>query len=232
MENPENISFVMAFLAGVLTFFSPCILPLIPSYISYLTGVTFKELSDKSKDDRQKKVREKTVIHSLSFIIGFTIIFVILGTTATFLGKALYQVLPLLKKIGGIFIIFFSLVIMGVIKIPFLQKQKKLEYHKKSVSTFGSIIVGMTFALAWTPCVGPILGSILIYASSQKSLVMGIKLLIAYSMGLAVPFFLSALLINSFISYVKKIERHMRKIEITAGVILLIFGIFLLKGGY
>jgi len=226
----ENVSFIMAFTAGIFTFLSPCLLPLIPAYISYLTGVSFQEISQEPTKERKRQIKLVTAQHALSFIIGFTIIFVILGTGVTFLGKLFLQHQPILKRIGGAFIIFFGLAIIGVIKIPFLQKEKKFSYRKGKVSIFGSMLVGATFAAAWTPCVGPILGSILVYASSTASIKTGIKLLIVFSLGLGVPFFLSALLINSFLVYVKKMEKYIRWITIAAGTIFIIFGILLLTG--
>jgi len=231
MQNPDNISFIIAFFAGTLTFFSPCIMPLIPSYISYLTGISFRELAGENKEENRRKIRAVTALHSLSFIIGFSVVFILLGATATFLGKTLFQYQAVIRKAGGLFIIFFGLVIMGIIKLPFLQKEKKIAYGKKGVSVLGSMLVGVTFAIAWTPCVGPVLGSILIYASATASVKVGIKLLVAFSLGLGLPFFLSGLIINSFLTYIKRIEKYMQKIEIAAGVILILFGVLLLKGG-
>ncbi|MEE9500418.1 MAG: cytochrome c biogenesis protein CcdA [Candidatus Omnitrophota bacterium] len=226
----ENVSFIMAFIAGVVTFLSPCVLPLIPAYISYLTGVSFRELSGEITNLERRKIKLLTITHSLGFILGFSIVFVLLGASVTFLGSLFFQHQVLLKKIGGALIILFALVIMGVIKLPILAKEKKLAYKKEGVSILGSILVGATFAAAWTPCVGPILGSILIYASSTASLKTGIKLLIAFSLGLGFTFFLAALIINSFLAYIKKIEKYLKWITIAAGVILIIFGILLLTG--
>ncbi|MBL7157527.1 MAG: sulfite exporter TauE/SafE family protein [Candidatus Omnitrophica bacterium] len=226
----ENVSFVMAFVAGILTFLSPCILPLVPVYISYLTGISFSEISGELGKERKREIRLITAFHSLSFILGFSIVFVLLGAGVTVLGGLFLHHQMLLKRIGGVLVIFFALVIMNIIKIPFLQKEKTFSYKKGSISFLGSVLVGATFAAAWTPCVGPILGSILVYASSTASLKEGIKLLIAFSLGIGVPFFLSALLVNSFLVYVKKIERFLRKITIAAGFILIIFGVLLLIG--
>ncbi len=227
----ENVSFIMAFIAGVVTFLSPCVLPLIPAYISYLTGVSFHELSGEITKTERRKIKLLTITHSLGFILGFSVVFVLLGASVTFLGGLFLQHQLLLKKIGGALIILFALVIMGVIKLPILAKEKKLAYKKEGVSILGSILVGATFAAAWTPCIGPILGSILIYASSTASLKTGIKLLIAFSLGLGFTFFLAALIINSFLAYIKKIEKYLKWITIAAGVILIIFGILLLTGG-
>lgn len=228
----ENVSFVMAFVAGVLTFLSPCVLPLIPAYISYLTGVSFQEISGEPTKEKRREIKRVAALHALSFIIGFSVVFVILGASVTFIGQIFSQYQPLLKKIGGILIIFFALAIMGVIKIPFLQKEKKFSYRKKSVSLLGSVLVGATFAAAWTPCVGPILGSILVYASGTASMKTGIMLLITFSLGLGLPFFLSAVLINSFLAYFKKMEKYIRWVTVVAGVVLATFGILLITGKF
>jgi len=227
-----KVSFIMAFGAGIFTFLSPCILPLIPVYISYLTGVSFRDMSEAElTKEKKRKIKLLTALHALGFIAGFSVVFVLLGMSFSLLGKLLLEYQPVLKRIGGGMIVILALVIMGVIKIPFLGKEKHLSYKKEGVSVFGSILVGAVFAAAWTPCVGPILGSILIYASSTADIKAGIMLLVAFSMGLAVPFFLSALLINSLLTYIKRIEKYMRFVNISVGTILMIFGIFLLKGG-
>lgn len=210
-----------------MAFLSPCVLPLIPSYLSYLTGISFSEFSGGLTKERKRRITRLTVFHSLGFILGFSVVFVLLGASITFLGKLLFQYQPLLKRLGGILIIFFGLVIMGVIKLPYLAKEKKFSYKKEGISILGSLLVGAAFAAAWTPCVGPILGSILIYASSTASIKAGIKLLIAFSLGLGLPFFLSALLINSLLVYIKKIEKYIRWVTVAAGVILIIFGFLL-----
>jgi len=227
----KNISFVIAFAEGVLIFFSPCVLPLIPAYLSYITGVSFSEFSGELTEKKRNRIKLITAFHSLCFILGFSIVFVLLGIGVTFLGRLLLQYQQVLKVIGGIFIMIFALVIMGVIKIPFLQKERKFSYKKSRLSFLSSVLVGVTFAAAWTPCVGPVLGSILVYASSTASIKTGIRLLIAFSLGIGLPFFLSGFIINSFLAYIKKIKRYLRIITIIAGVILMIFGIFLLVEG-
>ena len=227
----ENVSFIVAFFAGMALFFSPCVLPLIPVYISYLTGISFQNVSGELNAEEKRRIRFVTVLHSLAFIAGFTIVFVLLGASVTLLGRFLAGHQGLIKRIGGALIIFFALVITGVIKVPFLAKEKKISYRKQGISIFGSALVGAAFAAAWTPCVGPILGSILVYASSTASIQRGIALLGIFSLGLGLPFFLSALAINSLLSFIKKIGRYMRIITIVFGVLLAIFGAVLLMGG-
>jgi len=226
----EQISYLVAFTAGLLVFLSPCILPLIPAYLSYLTGVSFNESSSDNTKKRKRQIMILTIFHALSFIIGFSIVFVALGASLTLLGSLLYEYQPIIKKVGGILIIFFSLMIMGVIKLPFLQKEAKFSYKRESVSFISSFIVGAVFAAAWTPCVGPILGSILVYASSTASIKTGIKLLTVFSIGLAIPFFLAALAMNSLLAYIEKVKKYLRVINVVAGSILLIFGVLLIFG--
>ena len=228
MGDQANISSAMSFMAGFLLFFSPCIFPLIPSYISYLTGISFKDLELAKEKTEIKKI---TVIHAIFFVIGFSLVFVLLGLTATVLGKTLMLYQPVIKKIGAILIILFGLAITGIVKVPFLQSEKKIHFTKKKITFFGSLVVGAVFGFAWTPCVGPVLGSILIYASTQTSLTKGFILLCSFSVGLAIPFVLSAFLINSFLAYFKKIKFVLKWVNIIAGIILIAFGILLLKGG-
>jgi len=230
MQSPENISFLMAFAAGIFAFFSPCVLPLIPAYLSYLTGVSFHEISEEAPLSVQRKTRIATVSHAIFFILGFSIVFVLLGASVTLLGKLLFQYREIMKKAGAVLIMFFALVIMDIIKIPALSGEKKISYKKKSISFLGSITLGAVFAAAWTPCIGPILGSILIYASNAKSAETGIKLLGAFSIGMGIPFFLSAILVNTILSYVKKIGKYIRWIKIATGIVLIIFGILLMAG--
>jgi cytochrome c-type biogenesis protein len=227
----ENVSFIMAFGAGFLTFLSPCLLPLIPAYISYLTGISFHDVVQGLTEEEKRKARLTMMLHSLSFILGFSIVFMLLGLSFSLVGQLLFQYQWLIKRIGGVLIILLALIIMHVIKLPFLEKEKKFSYTKEGVSILGSVLVGATFAAAWTPCVSPILGSILVYASSTASLKTGMALLLAFSLGLAVPFFLSALLIQSFLTLIKRIEKYIRFITVVFGIILIIFGFTLLIGG-
>ncbi|MDD5438695.1 MAG: cytochrome c biogenesis protein CcdA [Candidatus Omnitrophica bacterium] len=231
METSSTVSYAIAFISGLLVFMSPCILPLIPTYISYLTGVAFKELTGEITPEIRRRIRLVTVVHSLLFIIGFSVIFVLLGTTVSYAGKMLLHYQVLLKKISAAIIILFGLMITGVFRIAFLEKEHRVEYRKSGVTYLGSFIVGATFAFAWTPCVGLVLGSILAYASSTASVALGVRLLVVFSLGLAIPFFAAALLINSFLLYVKKIRRYIGIINKIGGIILIGFGVLILTGG-
>jgi len=221
----NDVSFTLAFLAGILSFLSPCVLPLIPSYVSFITGISFKDLT--AGVDR-KRVRYMTITNSIAFIAGFSSVFIALGVSSSAVGRVLFEYVDLLRIIGGILVIIFGLFIAGFLKLDFLMPQKKIHLSGKPAGYIGTFLVGMTFAAGWSPCIGPILGAILVYAGSKGSALFGFQLLFVYSLGLAVPFFISAIAINVFLSYSPKIAKHMRVIMIISGLLLIIFGIMLL----
>ncbi len=220
-----NVSFPLAFLAGVLSFLSPCVLPLVPSYVSFITGISFEDL--KEGTDR-KKIRFLTVTNSLAFIAGFSLIFVALGASSSAVGRFLFDYQDWIRIGGGILVIIFGFFISGLIRLDFLSREMKFHVSGKPVGYIGTFFIGMTFAAAWTPCIGPILGTILLYASTQGSAAYGFKLLAVYSLGLAVPFFLSSLMFNSFLSYSGRIRKYMRYIMIANGALLIVFGLLML----
>ncbi|MBM4145941.1 MAG: cytochrome c biogenesis protein CcdA [Nitrospira sp.] len=221
----NDISLPLAFLAGVLSFLSPCVLPLIPSYVSFITGISFKDLTVGA--DR-KKIHYLTITNSIAFILGFSTVFIALGVSSSAVGSFFFQYVDMIRIIGGVLVIIFGLFIAGVLKLDFLMIQKKIYLSGKPAGYIGTFVVGMTFAAGWSPCIGPILGTILVYAGSKGSALYGFQLLAAYSLGLAVPFFLSALAINVFLSYSSKLARFMRVIMLISGLLLIIFGILIL----
>jgi cytochrome c-type biogenesis protein len=221
----KDVSFSLAFLAGVLSFLSPCVLPLVPSYVSFITGVSFEDLKDSSD---KRRIRFLTITNSLAFIGGFSLIFIALGASSSIVGAFLLQYQDWIRIIGGVLVIFFGLFVSGIIRLDFLTKERKFHLSGKPAGYVGTFLVGMTFAAAWTPCIGPILGTILLYASSKGSAEFGFKLLAVYSLGLAVPFFISSLMFNSFLSYSVRIRKYMRVIMLVSGVVLIAFGILLL----
>ncbi len=222
----KDVSFPLAFLAGVLSFMSPCVLPLVPSYVSFITGISFEDL--KEGTDR-KKIRFLTITNSLAFICGFSLIFIALGASSSAVGQFFFNYQDWIRIIGGVLVIFFGLFVSGIIKLDFLTRERKFHVSGKPAGYVGSFLVGMTFAAAWTPCIGPILGTILLYASSHASAVYGFKLLSVYSLGLALPFFLSSLMFNTFLSYSAKIRIYMRVVMMSSGALLIVFGILLLS---
>ncbi|MBW1644922.1 MAG: cytochrome c biogenesis protein CcdA [Deltaproteobacteria bacterium] len=223
MTSTTNISIFIAFTAGLLSFVSPCVLPLIPSYLTYITGVSFDELVD----SREKSIRRRTIIHSLLFILGFSLVFTALGASATYIGNFFQQNQALIRKVGGVIVIILGIHITGVIKLQFLDKEKRLELKSRPIGYLGSVLVGVAFAAGWTPCIGPILASILLYASTSQNMAGGIILLLAYSLGLGVPFLVSALAFNSFLAYFAKLNRYLRIISIVSGIFLIIIGVML-----
>lgn len=219
---PDTLSFGWVFLAGVLTFLSPCVLPLIPSYISYITGASIEELQT------GKGVRRATAIHSLLFIFGFSVIFILLGASATVVSGALYQYQDWIKNIGGILIILFGLHLTGILPLHLLLKEKRLQWRRKPVGYMGSFLVGAAFSIGWTPCVGPILASVLLYASSQTTVTQGVLMLAVYSLGMGIPFFLSSLAFNQLLTSLKWLKKYLNLLERLTGILLILVGVLLL----
>ena len=228
MKQPQEVSALIAFAAGFLSFISPCVLPLVPSYITYITGVSFHELTDQ---ETKKKVKWTTLIHSCLFILGFSTVFILMGASASYLGQVLSKYQTWIMKIGGILIILLG--IHFILQIfPFLQIEKRFEMKRKPLGYLGSFLVGIVFAAGWTPCIGPILSTILIYASTSQQMTTGIALLASYSLGLGIPFLLASLAFNLFLSTFEKIRRYMRVIIFVSGFFLIGVGILLLTGTF
>jgi cytochrome c-type biogenesis protein len=221
----ENISYAVAVAAGFLTFLSPCLLPIIPSFIAYITGISLSDFSDTAKKSAAKK---KAIIHSLLFISGFSLVFILLGLTATFIGKALFRYQKAIQIGGGALITLFGLYMTGALRLDFLGKEMKIRFRTEGASYIGSFLIGVTFAAAWTPCAGPILGSILVLAGTKASMLEGAKLLSAYSLGIALPFFITALLINTFFEYFNKVRKFMGMVNMAAGIFLIIVGVLIM----
>jgi len=219
----ENVSLIAAFGAGFLSFISPCVLPLIPGYLSFVSGVSLEEM----RDDRAVAARRQVVITSLAFVVGFSLVFVALGASASAIGKFLFRNSNILSKIAGTLVIIFGLHTMGVFRIPFLETEKRLQAGSKPKSLMGAVMVGMAFGFGWTPCIGPILSGILILAGSQETVWQGIVLLAVYSMGLGIPFLLTSLAINKFFAASGRIRRHYHKIELASGALLVGIGVLL-----
>lgn len=216
----KDISILLAFSAGLLSFLSPCVLPLVPAYISYLTGSTIEEL----KDDKAKLF---TLYKSFGFVLGFSIIFILMGLSITSLGKLLITHKNLFRKIGGTLIVVFGLHTIGLFKIKLFYREKRFLLFDKVKGPFSSVIMGMAFAAGWTPCIGPILSSILIYATSMNSIGKGVLLLVMYSLGLAVPFILTAMAIGSFTEQFKKVSKYLSIISTISGVLMMIIGVMI-----
>ncbi len=222
----ENITLAAAFLAGLLSFISPCVLPLIPVYLGYLSGSTI--VGD------QPPPRQLVFTHALLFVFGFTFVFVVLfGLPAGFLGGALGKFSEYLVWVGGLLLIVFGLHTMGLITIPIFNMQKRLEYgHDQAPSYARSAIIGMTFAAGWTPCIGPLLGAILTLAIQGQNIGLSMFYLFVYSMGLAIPFLITAWMLTTATSRLKLLNRHMQLIERVSGAFIVIIGVLLLSGTF
>ena len=209
---------LIAFGAGLISFLSPCVLPLIPGYISYISGNSLNEIIEK---------KNVNLIPIILFTLGFSIIFIIFGAASTFLGQVLLENSYELRTAAGIIIIILSLHIIGIINIKFLNYEKRIQ-TKTNTNFYSPILIGMAFAFGWTPCIGPILGSILVLAATEDSINKGILLLISYSLGLALPFILSGYLIQKFLIFSKNFKKNINLISKIGGIILLITGVLIL----
>jgi cytochrome c-type biogenesis protein len=209
-----------AFLAGVVSFLSPCVLPLVPGYVSLISGATVDELRSELDSSRLRSV----MLKSLAFILGFTIVFVSLGAAATSVGKIFREYKGLLSQIAGGVIILFGLHLTGILKISALYADKRMHNVGGGKTAWGSFLVGFAFAFGWTPCIGPILATILAIAASQRTVSRGIVLLAIYSMGLAVPFLLTSLGIDRFLAFYGRFRRHLHAVEVASGVLLIAIG--------
>ena len=224
MANPTPIA---AFVAGLVSFLSPCVLPLVPGYVSLISGVGVEELKE-----QKTAVLGKVMLNSIAFVIGFSIVFVTLGALSTEVGQLMSQYKSVLAQIAGVVIIVFGLHLTGLLKIKALYSDKRLHGVKGSSTPWGAFVVGFAFAFGWTPCVGPILSAILYLAAAQNSVSKGIFLLTIYSLGLAVPFLLTSLGIERFLSFYSRFRQHMHAIEIASGGLLMALGVLLVFGRF
>ena len=220
-----EVSLFIAFGAGVLSFLSPCVLPLVPSYLSFVTGMSLDDIQEGT-------ARRTTMIHAVLFVSGFTIIFLLLGASASFLGQFFRYYDVWIARVGGVVIILLGLHLMGVFRLAPLLREKRLHLHDKPVGYLGTVGVGAAFGAGWTPCIGPVLGAILTFAASQDQFWSGVYLLFVYSLGLAVPFLLAALALDSFLSAFKRFRRFLPIVERVSGLLLIVLGILLLTGTF
>jgi len=212
------LNLIIAFGAGLISFLSPCVLPLIPGYISYISGESLGDIVEK-----QKKILLKTILFSL----GFSLVFISFGATASFVGNLLLEYSNSLRIVAGLIIIIFSLQLIGILNLNFLNKEKRIYTKNYSNNLFFPVVVGSAFGFGWTPCIGPVLGSILALAATESSIGKGILLLSFYSLGLAIPFVLSGYGISKFLEFSKNFKKNIRRISISGGIILLITGVLI-----
>ncbi len=230
MTSAENISIIVALVGGILSFLSPCVLPLVPSYLSFISGVSYDDLRDPLAG---KPIRQKVMFSALFFVLGFSTVFLVLGASFSFLGRFFASYQAVIQKIAGIIIIFFGLYITGIFKLPFLMRTKEFFPLKtKPTGYLGSTIVGISFGAAWTPCIGPILGSILTLAVSAQAMRGGVILLTAYSIGFAIPFLLTAWASGTFLNASQKLGKLLQVIHIAGGIFLIIIGLLIVTGHF
>lgn len=223
MSEPAGLGLFVAFLAGLLSFLSPCVLPLVPSYIGFLTGMTLPEMTGR---------RRIALLHAVLFVAGFSLIFILLGASATALGGALKYYQAWIARVGGVLVILFGLLCLGVVKAGFLEQERRLQLQHKPVGYLGSVLVGMAFGAGWTPCIGPVLGAILSLAATSDSVPRGMLLLGAYSAGLAVPFLLAAVAVESFLEWFQRFRRYLPWVMRVSGVLLIFVGILMATGQF
>lgn len=219
----EAVSFPAAFLAGFLSFLSPCVLPLIPAYFTFITGFSLEELTE----NRNSEIRKKVVFSTVSFVCGFSLVFILMGASASYLGALIYNYRETIRIIGGILIILMGVHLTGIIRIPGLDVEKRIHMDKKPLHFLGTFIIGMAFGAGWSPCIGPLLGSILIIAGSQETVRQGIVLLAIYSAGLALPFIIISVFIHLLLMVIKKASRFLQYVNAAAGILLIIIGMIL-----
>jgi cytochrome c-type biogenesis protein len=223
MNEPAALGFLVAFIAGLLSFLSPCVLPLVPSYVGFLTGMTLPEVTGR---------RRVALTHALLFVGGFSLVFILLGASATALGRALNYYQVWIQRIGGALIVLFGLLCLGVFNLKLLSQERRLHLERKPVGYLGSALVGMAFAAGWTPCIGPVLGAILGLAATSTDVSRGMLLLAVYSAGLALPFLVAAVAVDSFLDWFQRFRRFLPWVMRISGVMLIFVGVLLITGEF
>ena len=221
-----DVSLLAAFGAGILSFISPCVLPLVPGYISFVSGVSFEEMQRASAAGASR-TRRQMLLTSLAFVVGFSLVFIAFGASASALGKTLMRQRAILEKIAGALVIVFGLHLSGILRIKWLDQDTRIQTKGRPAGPLGALLVGVAFAFGWTPCIGPILGGILTIAGSKDTIAEGVWLLAVYSAGLGIPFLLTSLTIDRFFVTSARIRRHYRAIEMVAGGLLIVFGVLI-----
>ena len=213
-----NLGILIAFSAGMLSFLSPCVLPLVPSYVTFITGMTLEDL---------QQTKRETLLHALTFVVGFSLIFLALGAGATVFGQLMLRYRDWISRVGGVLIIVFGLYLLGVLNLGFLARDTRLHLANKPLGYFGTLVVGIAFGAGWSPCIGPILGAILTMAANEADLQRGLVLLFAYSAGLAVPFLLAAQMVDRFLALFAKLRHQMIWVNRFAGAMLILVGVLM-----
>jgi len=226
-----DISVGAAFLAGLVSFITPCVLPVVPPYLAYIAGVSFAELKGEAIDaEQRRRVNRRVFLSALLFVLGFTTVFVLLGATASFLGQTLARYFDVLSKIAGLAILILGIHYTGLVRIPLLYREARVDVQKSPTSLVSAYLIGLAFAFGWTPCVGPVLASVLFLAGSEGTAFQGAWLLLVYSLGMGLPFLFAAMFAGQFLSVSSRIKRHMAVIEKFIGAMLILTGVLLITG--
>lgn len=220
---PDSLSLLVAFTAGLLSFLSPCVLPLVPSYLTFITGLGLEDAT---------RARRTTAVHALLFVLGFSFIFVALGAGATAFGQLMLAYRSLIARVGGVLMILLGLWMLGVFQFGALQQERRVHLSDKPLGYLGTVVVGIAFGAGWTPCLGPTLGAILLMAANETQLARGITLLSAYSLGLAVPFLLAAFGIERFLAFFQRFRAHIGTVNRIAGALLVVVGVLMFTGWF
>jgi cytochrome c-type biogenesis protein len=216
-----------SFAAGLFSFLSPCVLPLVPGYLSIISGSSLEQLKAQQGD---ASLRRTVLLNSIMFIVGFSITFILLGASATWIGQMLVSRMKLLGQIAGIVLIVFGIHLTGLVKINALYKDKRFHNVDKPRGVFGALVLGLAFAFGWTPCIGPILAGILTIASTKQTVTEGMLLLAVYSAGLGIPFLLTSLALNKFLAFYGRFKKHFHAVEVASGVLVIAVGVLILTG--
>lgn len=220
----DQLSVATAFIGGVFSFLSPCVLPLVPGYLSLISGLTLDQLRAETERER---VSRTVILNTMTFILGFSLVFISLGASATWIGRVLQSQMAVLSKIAGVVIILFGLHLAGILKINLLYREARFHSQPSQRGLLGAFVMGLAFAIGWTPCIGPILAAILALAAAQETVSQGVLLLTVYSLGLGIPFLLTGMGTNYFLLFYKNFKRHLRRVEMASGVLLVAIGVLI-----
>jgi cytochrome c-type biogenesis protein len=229
LPESNSIGLAVAFAAGLLSFLSPCVLPLIPSYVTFITGMSLDDLTERREGTRRSRT---ILVHGSLFVLGFTLVFVTLGASATFLGSLFAYASRWVERVGGVLLIVFGLYLVGALRVPGMAREWRMHLGDKPLGYLGTVLVGVTFGAGWTPCIGPVLGGILTLAATRESLGDGMGLLLVYSAGLAIPFLAAALLLDRFLGGMRKMGPWFPWVSRISGALLIVLGLLLLTGTF